>query len=130
MNRLTLVGNLTRDPELRFLPDGKPVCDLRLAVDGIGDQSPLYITVATFGPQAKACADHLAKGRQVGFDGHLVYRQWVAEDGTKRDRHTGIGRIEFLGAAAKGNVPTDPDEGTEAQPTAPVTARRRVKPAK
>jgi single-strand DNA-binding protein len=124
MNRLSLVGNLTRDPELRTLPDGTAVCDLRLAVDGMGDQSPLYIDVATFGPQAKACTEYLAKGRQVAFDGRLTYREWVAEDGTKHSRHSGVGRIEFLGAAAKAAVPA------ETPPVAPVTARRHVKTAK
>ena len=130
MNRLSLVGNLTRDPALRFLPDGTAVCDLRLAVDGMGEQSPLYIDVTTFGAQATACTDHLAKGRQVAFDGRLVYREWTAEDGTKRSRHSGAGRIEFLGAAAAGNTPADPDDSVEAGRTAPVVAKRRVRTAK
>jgi single-strand DNA-binding protein len=130
VNRLSLVGNLTRDPALRFLPDGTAVCDLRLAVDGMGEQSPLYIDVTTFGAQATACTDHLAKGRQVAFDGRLVYREWQAEDGTKRSRHSGVGRVEFLGAATKGNAPADPDEGIEAEPTAPAVAKRRVRTAK
>src|SRR5690349_7170863 len=65
MNSLSLVGNLTRDPVLRFTPDGTAVCDLRVAVDAVGDTPPLYLDLATFGPQAQACAEHLAKGRQI-----------------------------------------------------------------
>jgi single-strand DNA-binding protein len=130
VNRLSLVGNLTRDPALRFLPDGTAVCDLRLAVDGMAEQAPLYIDVSTFGAQAKACTDHLAKGRQVAFDGRLVYREWQAEDGTKRSRHSGVGRIEFLGHLANGDAPADPDEGTEPEPAAPATAKRRTTTAK
>jgi single-strand DNA-binding protein len=96
MNRLTLVGRLTRDPELRSTPAGKSVCNMRLAVDGIGSDDTLFIDVATFDRQAEACATYLAKGRQVSFDGRLAYRQWQAEDGTKRSTYSGIGRIGFL----------------------------------
>jgi single-strand DNA-binding protein len=73
VNVITLVGNLTADPVLRSLPDGRSVCDLRLAVDGERDQLPLYIDVATFGPSADACAEYLSKGWQVGVTGRLVY---------------------------------------------------------
>ena len=98
MNNLSLIGNLTRDPNLRYTPAGKPVCELRIAVDGGGDASPLYLDLATFGPQADACAKYLAKGRQIGFTGRLVFHEWTAQDGSKRSRHTGVGRVQFLGA--------------------------------
>ncbi len=73
VNSVTLVGRLTADPNLRALPDGRPVCDLRLAVDDAQDK-PLFIDVATFGPGAEACARHLIKGRQVAVVGRLAYR--------------------------------------------------------
>lgn len=100
MNSLSLVGNLTRDPVLRHTPGGDPVCDLRIAVNAVGDTPPLYLDLATFGAQAEACAEHLAKGRQIAFIGRLVYREWKADDGSTRSRHSAVGRVEFLGVPA------------------------------
>lgn len=113
MNQLSLIGNLTKDPELRYLPDGRPVCDLRIAVNGVSDTAPLYLDVATFGPQAEACSRWLQKGRQVGFNGKLAFREWTATDGSRRSRHSGVGRIEFLGIPADGEiVPGDEDDAS------------------
>ena len=95
VNNVTLVGNLTTDPVLRNLPDGRSVCDLRLAVNDQRDQPPLYIDVATFGAAAEACAKYLGKGRAIAVTGRLVYREWEAEDGTKRSKHSVIGRVRF-----------------------------------
>lgn len=94
MNTVSLTGRLTRDPELQER-GGKPVCDLRIAVDN-GQYDPTYVDVSTFDGQAEACAKYLAKGRQVAVNGQLVYREWEAEDGSKRSRHSVAGRVEFL----------------------------------
>jgi single-strand DNA-binding protein len=121
MNNVSLVGRLTTDPELRALPnDGKSVCDMRIAVnDGREDRDPLYIDVATFGKQAEACAEYLAKGRQVAVSGKLIYREWKAEDDSPRSKHSVIGRVEFLSGSktengaepvAVGAGDEDPDE--------------------
>ena len=56
----------------------------------------LTVDVSTFDKQAEACARYLAKGRQVAVDGRLVYREWETEDGTKRSKHSVIGRVELL----------------------------------
>jgi single-strand DNA-binding protein len=95
INSVTLVGRLTAEPTLRELPDGKPVCELRLAVNDEHEQ-PMFIDVATFGPSATACAEHLGKGRQVGVVGRLSYREWE-KDGVKRSKHQVVGRIYFGG---------------------------------
>jgi single-strand DNA-binding protein len=100
VNSVTLVGQLTGDPVLRQLPDGRSVCDLRLAVNDQKDGPPLFIDVATFGKSAEACAEHLEKGRQVAVTGRLVYREWEAKDGSKRSKHQVVGRVEFGGKAA------------------------------
>jgi single-strand DNA-binding protein len=55
----------------------------------------MFIDVATFGAQADACAKYLAKGRAVAAIGRLVYREWEADDGTRRSRHHIIGRVQF-----------------------------------
>jgi single stranded DNA-binding protein len=96
VNTVTLVGQLTADPVLRSLPDGRSVCDLRLAVNDQRDQPPLFIDVATFGPGADACAEYLTRGRAVGVTGRLVYQEWE-KGGVKRSKHQIVGRVTFGG---------------------------------
>jgi single-strand DNA-binding protein len=96
INSVTLVGQLTADPELRELPDGRPVCSLRLAVNDYRDKPPTFIDVTTFGDEAKACAEHLVKGRQIGVIGRLTYREWET-NGAKRSKHEVVGRVAFGG---------------------------------
>lgn len=97
MNHVSLIGRLTRDPELRQMGDtDRQVCEMRIAVDN-GDNDATFIDVATFDKQAKSCAEYLSKGRQVAVEGRLVYNEWEAEDGTKRSKHSVIGRVQFLG---------------------------------
>lgn len=105
MNSVSFVGRITRDPELKKLGDSdRDVCELRLAVDngksrdGV-DREATFVDVATFDAPARACAEHLTKGRQVAVSGRLVYREWEAEDGSRRSKHSVIGRVEFLGSA-------------------------------
>lgn len=123
MNHVSLIGRLTRDPELRKLGDSeRAVCELRIAVDNgrsrAGeDRDATFIDVSTFDRQAEACAEHLSKGRQVAVDGRLVYREWQAEDGSKRSKHQVIGRVEFLGSRPSSN-----GEGQQPQPQAPPAA--------
>jgi single-strand DNA-binding protein len=94
LNSVNLVGQLTGDPELRSLPDGRSVCNLRLAVNDQREQ-PLFIDVATFGAGAEACAEFLSKGRSVGVTGRLVLREWQAKDGSTRSKHSIVGRVAF-----------------------------------
>jgi single-strand DNA-binding protein len=92
INRVVLVGNLTRDPELRHTPSGTAVCSLRLAVNtrrkdgatGEWTDKPNYFDVTVWGNQGESCAQYLSKGRPVGIDGRLDWREWEAQDGTKR----------------------------------------------
>jgi single-strand DNA-binding protein len=94
INNIVLVGQLTADPELRQLPDGRSVCDLRLAVNDRRDQPPTFVDVAAFGDEADSCAEYLSKGRQVGVVGRLAYSEWE-KDGSKRSKHSVVGRIAF-----------------------------------
>jgi single-strand DNA-binding protein len=105
VNSVTLVGHLTADPVLRELADGRAVCDMRIAVNDQREQPPLFIDVATFGAGAKACAAYLAKGRQIAVTGRLVHREWQAGDGTRRSKHSVIGRVSFG---------SRPDDGSDA----------------
>ena len=105
INRVVLVGNLTRDPELRHTPSGTPVCSLRLAVNtrrkdesGQWTDKPNYFDITVWGNQGENCAQYLSKGRPVGIDGRLEWREWEAQDGTKRQAVEVIAdTVQFLG---------------------------------
>jgi single-strand DNA-binding protein len=92
INRVVLVGNLTKDPELRQTGGGTPVCSLRIAVNtrrrdesGQWGDKPNYFSVSVFGNQAESCSQYLSKGRPVAIDGRLEWREWQAQDGAKRE---------------------------------------------
>ncbi len=113
INRVVLVGNLTRDPELRQTPNGKSVCTLGLAVNdrykndaGEWVEKPNFFDIVTWGAQAENCSRYLSKGRPVAVDGRLSYRSWEAQDGSKRSKVEVIANsVQFLGtrdAAATG----------------------------
>jgi single-strand DNA-binding protein len=118
VNSLNLTGRLTKDPELRRMPDQRPVCELRIACDSPGDNSPLYLDIATFDKQAQACAQYLSKGREIAFSGRLVYREWEAQDGSRRSKHSAIGRVEFIGSRPTGSQPGQAASETPPQPVA------------
>jgi single-strand DNA-binding protein len=111
INRVVLVGNLTRDPELRHTPSGTPVCSLRIAVnDRKRDESgnwidaPNYFSISVFGNQAESCAQYLSKGRPVGVDGKLRWREWEAKDGGGKREAVEIvaDSVQFLGSRGDG----------------------------
>jgi single-strand DNA-binding protein len=125
INRVVLVGNLTKDPELRHTGGGTPVCSLRIAVNGRRrDESgqwadkPNYFSVSVFGNQAESCAQYLAKGRPVAIDGRLDWREWE-KDGVKREAVEIVAdSVQFLGSRGDGEggggnqfVPAGASEG-------------------
>src|SRR5437870_13647376 len=105
INRVVLVGNLTKDPELRHTPSGTAVCKLRIAVNtrqkdaqGNWGDKPNYFDVAVWGNQGESCSQYLSKGRPVGVDGRLDWREWEAQDGSKRQAVEIIAdSVQFLG---------------------------------
>jgi len=106
INRVVLVGNLTKDPELRHTPSGTAVCKLRIAVNtrqkdaqGNWGDKPNYFDVTVWGNQGESCSQYLSKGRPVGVDGRLDWREWEAQDGTKRQAVEIIAdTVQFLGS--------------------------------
>ena len=92
INRVVMTGNLTADPELRSLPSGTSVCSLRIACNtrrknnstGEWEDKPNYFNVTVWGAQGENAARYLSKGRPVAIDGRLEWREWEAQDGTKR----------------------------------------------
>lgn len=106
LNSVSLVGRLTRDPELRNFANGGAVCQLGIAFntskknsDGSWEDVPNYINVSVFGGQGEKCAEYLSKGRQVAVLGRLQYRSWEAGDGSKRNAIDIVAqRVQFLTA--------------------------------
>ena len=114
VNRCICTGNLTRDPELRELPSGNVVCELRLAVDGMGRAGgPGFIDVNVYGKPGEAAAAHLARGWLVAVDGRLDFREWEPAPGEKRHDYTLVGNVEFLSAPAGADGPLAPPRRRE-----------------
>lgn len=104
INRVVLVGRLTRDPELRALPSGTALCSLRVACDsarrepdGSYATKPNFFSVRAFGGQAENVARYLHKGSRVAVDGRLDWSEWETADGAKRQAVDVVAaRVEFL----------------------------------
>jgi single-strand DNA-binding protein len=111
INRVTLVGRLTRDPELRHIPSGTAVLELGLAVNGRQQDDagnwvdkPNFFDVKVYGRQAETLAQHLQKGRRIGVDGRLDWRSWEAQDGTKRSKVDVVAQnVQFLDSRGDGD---------------------------
>jgi single-strand DNA-binding protein len=93
VNRVLLLGNLTRDPELRYTPGGTAVCQFGLGLtrrwtNGAGErqEEACFVEVVAWGKQAEAAAAHLSKGHAVFVEGRLQLEQWETEAGEKRSR--------------------------------------------
>jgi single-strand DNA-binding protein len=109
INRVVLVGNLTKDPELRHTPAGTSVCKLRLAVNsrvkrnGEWTDKPNFFDITVWGQAGENAAKYLAKGRQVAIDGRLDWREWEAQDGSKRQAVEIVAdSVQFLGGGRGG----------------------------
>ena len=111
INRVVLTGNLTHDPDLRSLPSGMSVCKLRIACNtrrknnttGDWEDKPNYFDVTVWGAQGENCARFLTKGRPVAIDGRLEWREWEAQDGSKRQSTEIIAdAVQFLGSRDDG----------------------------
>ena len=125
INRAVIVGNLTRDPELRETPGGTSVCRLRVACStswrnketGEIDERPNYFDVTVFGASGEACARFLVKGRPVAVDGRLEWHEWATDAGERRQA-VGIvaDSVQFLAARQPAEETGEEQvEGEEAQ---------------
>ncbi len=102
MNRIILIGNLTRDPELRYTPEGTPVTSFTVAVNRSfvnreGEREADFIPVVVWRKRAETCTEYLMKGSQVAIDGRLQVRTYEDKDGIRRWVTEVIAqRVEFL----------------------------------
>jgi single-strand DNA-binding protein len=129
-NRVVLIGNLTRDPQLRQIPSGTSVAELGLATneryrnrDGELAESTCFVEVVAWGKQAETCEQYLHKGSPILVEGRLQFDQWETPEGQKRSKlRVRADRIRFMGKAdspqrerAEGSPPpASQDEGATA----------------
>lgn len=108
LNRVILIGNLTRDPELRFTPSGSPVASFGLAVNrtytnkqGERVESVDFFNIVAWAKLAELCAEYIRKGSPVAVEGRLQSRSWETEDKQKRSTVEIIAEnVQFLGRPA------------------------------
>jgi single-strand DNA-binding protein len=104
INRVVLVGRLTRDPELRELPSGHSVCNIRIACNGIRrtaegeyQERPHFFDVAAFGGLAENVARYMHKGSLVAIDGRLEWSEWETAEQLKRQAVSVVAEtVQFL----------------------------------
>jgi single-strand DNA-binding protein len=129
LNKVTLIGNLTRDPEVRYTPKGTAVGDLALALnssyktqDGQFKEEVCYVDIVAWGRQAETCKEYLTKGSPILVEGRLQLDQWEDKDGNKKSRlRVRAERIQFLGRAkgSEGGAPSGGAPRREASSAAP-----------
>ena len=126
INRVVLLGNLTRDPELRALASGSTVCRMRVASNtrrrnpdtGDWDEKPNFFDVTVFGASGEACGTFLEKGRPVAVDGRLEWHEWETPEGQRRQSVEIIAdSVQFLGGPRSSGETSDP-------PAAPQDAEK------
>jgi len=120
-NRIIMMGNLTRDPELKQLTSGQSVCRFSLASNrqfknkqsGTMVQEVCFVDIDVWGPQADVCKQYLSKGRPVLVEGRLKLDSWQDAEGNRRSKHSIVAdRVTFLsgGASAEDDVPASTDD--------------------
>lgn len=104
LNKVFLIGNLTRDPELRYTPSGTPVANFAIAInrvrtnaEGQRREETTFVDIETFGKNAESCHRFLAKGKTLFVEGRLRYRSWESPDGHKRNKISVVAeRVQFI----------------------------------
>ena len=119
LNRVLFIGRLTREPELRYTPDGTPVANFTIAVNRSfanqkGEREADFIPIVVWRKQAEQCAEYLSKGSEVVVDGRLQIRSYEDRDGIKRKKSEIVAwGVQFLGRFKKEEP--SPEEPVEAE---------------
>lgn len=137
LNKVLLIGNLTKDPELRYTPNGVAVANLRLAVNrkfkdkaGEWKEDTCFVTVTAWDKQAEVCNQYLQKGRPVFIEGRLQSRSWETNDGQKRNTiDVRAERIQFLGTSkgSEAMAPSSAEANQDIAASSPA-AGEEIKP--
>jgi len=138
LNRAMIIGNLTRDPEVRTTPNGQSVCNFSVATSsqwtdasGQKQERTEYHNIVAWGRLADICGQYLGKGRKVYLEGRLQTREWEAQDGSKRNRTEIVAENMIMldkapaGAGPAGSAPRFPNEPT-VTPVGPTSAAPSV----
>jgi single-strand DNA-binding protein len=126
-NKVILLGNLTRDPELRYTPQGAAVCEFALALNhvytnkqtGQKVEEVSFIDIVAWGRTAEICAEYLKKGRQVFVEGRLKQDRWESPEGKKMSKvRVTAENVQFVGArpSGEGGAPAAGGKGAAAAP--------------
>ncbi len=125
LNKVLLIGNLTRDPELRFTPKGTAVADIGLAMsrtyktqDGQDREEVCFVTVEVWGRQAETAGQYLSKGSPVFIEGELKFESWTNKEGKKQSTlKVRAERVQFLGRPKNADYK---DGGGSSKPARPA----------
>ncbi|MDB4349605.1 single-stranded DNA-binding protein [Omnitrophica bacterium] len=120
-NKTLLIGNLTRDPELRYIPSGAAVTTFGLAVNrmyttqaGEKRKDTCFIRVVVWGKMAEVCGEYLSKGSPVFVEGRLQSRSWVTQDGQKRNTIEVVAEtVQFLRTKSQAGAAEPPMPDTQ-----------------
>ena len=115
LNKITLIGNVGSDPEMRYTPNGKAVTSFRMATnyrysgpDGERKEETEWFRVSVWGKQAESCNQFLSKGRRVYVEGRLRSRNWEGQDGQMRTSlEVSANRVIFLDRTAAVSLPEE-----------------------
>ena len=138
LNKVLLIGRLTKDPELRYTPSGTAVADFRLAAnhsyrtrDNEKREEVCFIDINVMGRSAEIAKEYLGKGREVFVEGRLQLSSWDGPDGQKRSKYRVIAdRFQFLGSRSEGRsgggdfAASDPGEDEYGAPSSSRPAQR------
>jgi single-strand DNA-binding protein len=111
LNKVLLIGNLTRDPDVRMMSNGRPVCNFGLALnrsykdaEGNRKEETTFVDVESFGPRAEAIGRFFTKGRAIFIEGRLKLDQWESKEGEKRSAlRVVLDSFEFVDTKQEGS---------------------------
>jgi single-strand DNA-binding protein len=124
VNKVILIGNLGRDPELRYTQSGQAVANFSVATtekfsgrDGSPQERTEWHRIVVWGKQGENCAQYLSKGRSVYVEGSLRTQEWEDREGNKRRTTEVVAqRVQFLGSRREGGGPSPDSRPPESEP--------------
>ena len=133
LNKVFLIGNLTRDPELRYTPTGTPICEFGMAVnrtyrtkDGEQRDDTCFVNVAMWGRRGEVISEYFSKGSPILIEGRLKFDTWESAEGRRSKLSVVAENFEFMGRAAPGEVPAEAESD---RPRRPQRQQRTPPPA-
>ncbi|MFH1999097.1 MAG: single-stranded DNA-binding protein [Planctomycetota bacterium] len=137
LNKVLLIGRLTRDPEARYTPSGAAVTEFGFAVNrfytvnGERKEDTCFLDVSAWGRLGEVARNYLRKGKQAYIEGHLTFSEWQTQDGQKRSKIRVVAdNIQFLDAAERGPGVSNSSEyaAPQAFPREPSQASQMMEP--